>query len=120
MIKFIPFDAPYYVKIDNANGKKIKEFEEVYEGKQVHLWLDFSDDKEYDVGTNKVKILSKIVTRNIPKEEITDDIPVVKLENLKDYLRAYIENQKKKESKRAKERFFKTAKKLLKHFGILV
>ena len=120
VIKFIPFDAPYYVKIDNANEKKIKEFEEAYEGKQVHLWLDFSDDKEYDVDTNKVKILSKIVTRNIPKEEIADDIPVVKLENLKDYLRAYIENQKKKESKRAKERFFKTAKKLLKHFGILI
>ncbi len=120
VIKFIPFDAPYYVKIDNVDEKKIKKFEKVYEGKEVHLWLDFNDDKEYDINTEKVKILSKIITRNIPKEEIVNDAPVIKLDNLRGYLRLHIEKQKKKESKRKKERFFKTAKKLLKYYGVMI
>ena len=120
VIKFVPFTAPYYVKIDNVDEKKIKKFEEAYKEKEVHLWLNYTTDIEYDIDNLNVKILSKIITRNIIKEDISADAPIIKLDNLRDYLRLYIEKQKKKESKRKKERYFKIAKKLLKYYGILI
>ena len=113
-LSFCPFDAPFYVKISAPTEDKIKVFCEAYKGKQVHLWLDYETETEAEFQFDNVEILSKIVTKTVPKESFEGVESEVKIASLEKYLDLVLKY------KRDKQAYLDVAKEILSSLGVVL
>ena len=105
---FVPFDAPFYVKLKNESDVEV--FNKAYEGKRVHLWVEFDDSSvEY-----KAHIESKIVSIPVEKTSVSEIKPTGGIINMRRLLLQIVEDQE------SKEELFEVGKDLLARVGLEV